>query len=83
MYKAQSIILNRRKHSNLCSIFDEWAKLAKETYNSALFIERQLVSSSKKKHSEYTDNELEIRSYVQGKVLVHRKQLGTLNLNVL
>lgn len=80
MYKAQSIILNRSKHSNLCSIFDEWTKLAKETYNSALFIERQLISSSKKNSSEYTDNELEIRSYVQGKSLSTQKTIGYVKL---
>ena len=43
MYRTQSVILNRKKQSVICSYFDEWSLTSKAIYNSALFIERQLV----------------------------------------
>ena len=64
MYRAQSIILNRKKHNTICSFFDEWSIAAKEIYNFALFIERQLISSANKTKDNYSDNEIEVRSMV-------------------
>lgn len=64
MYRAQSMILNRKKHSAICSFFDEWSIAAKEIYNFALFIERQLISSANKTKDNYSDNEIEVRSMV-------------------
>lgn len=68
MYRAQSMILNRKKHSTICSFFDEWSIAAKEIYNFALFIERQLISSANKTKDNYSDNEIEVRSMVSGTV---------------
>ena len=68
MYRAQSMILNRKKYSTICSFFDEWSVVAKEIYNFALFIERQLISSSSKSKEQYSDNETEVRSMVSGTV---------------
>lgn len=68
MYRAQSMILNRKKHGTICSFFDEWSIAAKEIYNFALFIERQLISSANKTKDNYSDNETEVRSMVSGTV---------------
>lgn len=68
MYRAQSMILNRKKYSTICSFFDEWSIAAKEIYNFALFIERQLISSANKTKDNYSDNEIEVRSMVSGTV---------------
>ena len=57
MYRTQSVILNRKKQSVICSYFDEWSLTSKAIYNSALFIERQLVSSSGKSEGMYSENE--------------------------
>ncbi len=62
MYRTQSVILNRKKQSVICSYFDEWSLTSKAIYNSALFIERQLVSSSGKSEGMYSENEKEVRS---------------------
>ena len=76
MYRTQIVILNRKKQSAICSYFDEWSLTSKAIYNSALFIERQLISSSGKSESMYSENEKEVRSLTREMISATQMTVG-------